>query len=111
MIRVNSQSGKGGTAYIMKAEHKMDLPRRLQIEFSRVIQSHTDAEGGEVLPEQMWKIFEDEYLAATEPLSLVRYQATADNGTYGMSVTVRVNGQEKVVQGEGNGPLSALWTR
>lgn len=108
VIRVNSQSGKGGTAYIMKAEHKMDLPRRLQIEFSRVIQSHTDAEGGEVLPEQMWKIFENEYLVDTEPLSLVRYQATADNGTYGMKVTVRVNGEEKVVQGEGNGPLSAF---
>ena len=57
VIRVNSQSGKGGVAYIMKTEHKLDLPRRLQIEFSGVVQAHTDAEGGEVTPEQMWQIF------------------------------------------------------
>ena len=58
VIRVNSQSGKGGVAYIMKTEHSLDLPRRLQIEFSRVVQEHTDGEGGEVTPEQMWEIFE-----------------------------------------------------
>src|SRR5581483_6075855 len=63
VIRVNSQSGKGGVAYIMKAEHQLDLPRRLQIEFSRVVQAHTDAEGGEVSPAQMWEIFSAEYLA------------------------------------------------
>ncbi len=108
VIRVNSQSGKGGAAYIMKAEHKMDLPRRLQIEFSRAIKNHTDAEGGEVTPEQMWKIFENEYLSATEPVSMVRYQSTADNGSYGMSATIVANGEEKVIRGEGNGPLSAF---
>src|ERR1700675_2253948 len=63
VIRVNSQSGKGGVAYVMKAEHQLDLPRRLQIEFSRVIQEHTDAEGGEVSPAQMWEAFSGEYLA------------------------------------------------
>ncbi len=62
VIRVNSQSGKGGVAYIMKAEHQLDLPRRLQIEFSRVVQAHTDAEGGEVSPAQMWEAFSGEYL-------------------------------------------------
>jgi 2-isopropylmalate synthase len=62
VIRVNSQSGKGGVAYVMKSEHSLDLPRRLQIEFSRVIQAHTDAEGGEVPPADMWRIFSAEYL-------------------------------------------------
>ena len=71
VIRVNSQSGKGGVAYIMKSEHRLDLPRRLQIEFSRVIQQHTDNEGGEVGPQQMWDIFSAEYLAPG-PLSLLR---------------------------------------
>lgn len=108
VIRVNSQSGKGGTAYIMKAEHKMDLPRRLQIEFSRVVQGHTEAEGGEVTAEQMWSIFETEYLTNTSPLSLVRYQSTSDNGSYGVAATVTVDGKEQVINGEGNGPLSAF---
>ena len=63
VIRVNSQSGKGGVAYLMKTENKLDLPRRLQIEFSQVIQRHTDGEGGEVDAAQMWQIFTDEYLA------------------------------------------------
>src|SRR5260370_16640193 len=62
VIRVNSQSGKGGVAYIMKADHHLDLPRRLQIEFSHVIQRHTDDEGGEVDAAQMWQIFADTYL-------------------------------------------------
>ena len=62
VIRVNSQSGKGGVAYILKAEHKLDLPRRAQIEFSRVIQQHTDEEGGEMTPEEIWTAFRAEYL-------------------------------------------------
>src|SRR5690606_19833834 len=66
VIRVNSQSGKGGVAYIMKSEHGLDLPRRLQIEFSRVVQQHTDSEGGEVSPAAMWSFFSEEYL---EPVS------------------------------------------
>ena len=68
VIRVNSQSGKGGVAYIMKTEHKLDLPRRLQIEFSQVIQRHTDSEGGEVDAAQMWQIFADEYLPSATRL-------------------------------------------
>ncbi len=67
VIRVNSQSGKGGVAYILKAEHKLDLPRRAQIEFSRVIQHHTDAEGGEMTPEAIWTAFRSEYLDRTTP--------------------------------------------
>ena len=70
VIRVNSQSGKGGVAYIMKTEHQLDLPRRLQIEFTQVIQARTDAEGGEVSPAQMWEAFEAEYLARRTPVAL-----------------------------------------
>ena len=63
VIRVNSQSGKGGVAYIMKADHGLALPRRLQIEFSQAIQKITDGEGGEVSPKEMWDVFHEEYLA------------------------------------------------
>ena len=70
VIRVNSQSGKGGVAYILKAEHKLDLPRRAQIEFSRVIQDRTDTEGGEITPEEIWSVFSAEYLEPVEPLKL-----------------------------------------
>src|SRR5262244_2075186 len=76
VIRVNSQSGKGGVAYIMKAEHHLDLPRRLQIEFSRVIQARTDAEGGEVTPAHMWEAFAAEYLAAG-PMALQAHHASS----------------------------------
>ena len=67
VIRVNSQSGKGGVAYIMKTEHGLDLPRRLQIEFSRVVQEHTDTEGGEVDAKTMWSYFAEEYLERDRP--------------------------------------------
>ncbi len=65
VIRVNSQSGKGGVAYVLKSEHKLDLPRRAQIEFSRVVQQHTDTEGGEITPEEIWSVFRGEYLDRT----------------------------------------------
>ena len=68
VIRVNSQSGKGGVAYILKAEHKLDLPRRAQIEFSRVVQERTDAEGGEMSPDEIWAVFRAEYLDRETPL-------------------------------------------
>ncbi len=108
VIRVNSQSGKGGMAYIMKNDHKMDLPRRLQIEFSRVVQRHTDEVGGEVSPETMWEIFEKEYFGDFTPLELVRYGSQADNGDYSIEAVLAVNGVERNVAGEGNGPLSAF---
>ena len=70
VIRVNSQSGKGGVAYLLKADHAIDLPRKLQIEFSGVVQTKTDAEGGEVTSDQIWSIFNDEYLHLA-PASIV----------------------------------------
>ncbi|MGB7964172.1 MAG: 2-isopropylmalate synthase [Propionicimonas sp.] len=108
VIRVNSQSGKGGMAYIMKSEHKMDLPRRLQMEFSRVVQARTDSQGGEVSPEEMWQIFSTEYLSDTEPLSLVTVKSVSNGNGYSVTATVRDRGVEREITGEGNGPVSAF---
>lgn len=77
VIRVNSQSGKGGVAYIMKADHGLALPRRLQIEFSQAIQAITDGEGGEVSPKEMWDAFYEEYLAPVSPLERMRQRVDA----------------------------------
>ena len=109
VIRVNSQSGKGGVAYVMKSEHKLDLPRRLQIEFSRVVQERTDASGGEMTPEQIWQAFSAEYLTRTGPLQLdTVHTETATGGHDVISVEVTNAGVSRTLDGEGNGPLSAF---
>jgi 2-isopropylmalate synthase len=108
VIRVNSQSGKGGVAYVMKAEHQLDLPRRLQIEFSRVIQEHTDAEGGEVSPTQMWEIFSATYLGEGSMTLLEHQTSTVVEGKQVLSAEVSVNGRAQRVEGVGNGPISAF---
>ncbi len=107
VIRVNSQSGKGGVAYIMKADHHLDLPRRLQIEFSHVIQRHTDNEGGEVAADQMWQIFADEYLAAGA-FELIRFGSSTEGGVEQITATVRAFGTEHTLTGMGNGPIAAF---
>ncbi|MGH8889300.1 MAG: 2-isopropylmalate synthase, partial [Acidothermaceae bacterium] len=109
VIRVNSQSGKGGVAYVMKIEHQLELPRRLQIEFSRVIQAHTDAGGGEVSPSEMWKIFETEYLAPVSPLALLAHHTSAAiDEKDALSVEVRYEGETRMLDGSGNGPIAAF---
>ncbi|MGN6088836.1 MAG: 2-isopropylmalate synthase [Actinomycetales bacterium] len=111
VIRVNSQSGKGGVAYIMKADHGLALPRRLQIEFSQAIQKITDGEGGEVSPKEMWDVFADEYLAPVRPLERIRQKVTAsevDGGTDTIAAVVKVDGVEREIVGAGNGPLAAF---
>src|SRR4051794_8560973 len=109
VIRVNSQSGKGGVAYILKAEHKLDLPRRAQIEFSRVIQQHTDAEGGEMTPEQIWTAFRAEYLDREAPLRLDSVHTSAAAGEKDqLSVNVYLDGELRTLTGEGNGPIAAF---
>jgi len=113
VIRVNSQSGKGGVAYIMKTEHQLDLPRRLQIEFSQVIQGHTDDQGGEVFPEQMWRIFVDEYLPAEDnQWGRFRFvgltQSSSADKNVKLSVELLDNKKEITLSGEGNGPISAF---
>ena len=113
VIRVNSQSGKGGVAYIMKTEHQLDLPRRLQIEFSQVIQSHTDDQGGEVFPDQMWRIFVDEYLPAEEnQWGRFRFEGLTQTSTQdkGVELSVDLLDSKKSITltGQGNGPISAF---
>ena len=109
VIRVNSQSGKGGVAYVMKSGHKLDLPRRLQIEFSRVVQARTESDGGEMSPEQIWTAFTTEYLTRTGALRLdaVRTE-TASGGHDVITVDVTDHGRSRTLDGEGNGPLSAF---
>jgi 2-isopropylmalate synthase len=122
VIRVNSQSGKGGVAYLMKHEYNLDLPRRLQIEFSQVVQRHTDTSGGEVDPDELWRIFSDEYLPSDPspthmPWGRFRVrgmQVTSDeDGLDHLSVDVEdhtrsVGDQLVHLEGHANGPISAF---
>jgi 2-isopropylmalate synthase len=110
VIRVNSQSGKGGVAYVMRTEHHLDLPRRLQIEFSQAVQARTEANGGEVSPAQMWEVFEAEYLSATTPIALNSHHTSsvADAGDDELDVNVYVDGVKKQLSGIGNGPIAAF---
>ncbi|MFR9723210.1 2-isopropylmalate synthase [Streptomyces sp. MS19] len=116
VIRVNSQSGKGGVAYVLKNDHKLDLPRRMQVEFSKIIQGRTDAEGGEVTPAQIWDTFTDEYLPAGEGqahwgrVALRDAQAsTTSEGQDALTVEAVVDGADTVLRGTGNGPLAAFF--
>ena len=111
VIRVNSQSGKGGVAYIMKADHGLALPRRLQIEFSQVIQKISEGEGGEVSPKAMWEAFSEEYIAPIRPLERMKQRVDAseeDTGVTRIAATVKVDGVETEITGSGNGPLAAF---
>jgi len=109
VIRVNSQSGKGGVAYVLKAEHQLDLPRRLQIEFSRIIQVHTDAAGGEIEPGRIWQVFQDEYLDRETPYQLVTFSSqTSADGHDLQNVELLVRGASRTFEGEGNGPVDAF---
>jgi 2-isopropylmalate synthase len=111
VIRVNSQSGKGGVAYILKTEHKLELPRRAQIEFSRVIQQRTDAEGGEVTPDEIWRAFRAEYLDRATPLALDSVHTSSAAGEKdALTVDVSVEGERRTLEGSGNGPIAAFVT-
>ncbi|MEV0558927.1 2-isopropylmalate synthase [Streptomyces sp. NPDC050597] len=114
VIRVNSQSGKGGIAYVLKNDHSLDLPRRMQIEFSKIIQAKTDAEGGEVTGKDIWAVFQDEYLPnAQNPWGRIQVsngQSTTDrDGVDTLTVEAEVDGSETVLVGTGNGPISAFF--
>lgn len=115
VIRVNSQSGKGGVAYLMKNDHHLDLPRRLQIEFSQVVQRKTDTEGGEVSSEEIWTIFQDEYLPVDDvEAKWGRFElfSTATQSELGGSVALQVRMRDgddvREFHGEGNGPIAAF---
>ncbi len=113
VIRVNSQSGKGGVAYLMKNEHHLDLPRRLQIEFSKVVQAKTDEEGGEIGADALWQIFEDEYLPTqSAPWGRFRLKGLSQTSVLGedvhLSVTLADRGELQELKGQGNGPIAAF---
>ncbi|GGQ51738.1 2-isopropylmalate synthase [Kitasatospora griseola] len=113
VIRVNSQSGKGGIAYVLKNDHKLDLPRRMQIEFSKIIQAKTDAEGGEVTPGDIWAVFQDEYLPTpANPWGRISLSGsrslTTEDGRDALSTEAVVDGTPVTLTGTGNGPVSAF---
>jgi 2-isopropylmalate synthase len=117
VIRVNSQSGKGGVAYLLKTDHALDLPRKLQIEFSGVVQAKTDAEGGEVTSEQIWEVFQDEYLPApaSRPadkwgrFELLSTRTASDlGGSVTLDISIRIGDEESAATGVGNGPIAAF---
>ena len=122
VVRVNSQSGKGGVAYLLGTTRKLELPRRLQIEFSRIVQRHTDTYGGEVDGDRLWSIFADEYLpaAAAPEAELSRWgrfelrgatlTSTGDDEDSTLTVTLVDGGEEKHMTASGNGPLDAFVT-
>lgn len=115
VIRVNSQSGKGGVAYLLKTDHALDLPRRLQIEFSGVVQAKTDAEGGEVTSGQIWSVFQDEYLPAERSdekwgrFELLRTDTSSDlGGSIALDTVLRVGEERVTADARGNGPINAF---
>ncbi len=117
VVRVNSQSGKGGVAYLLKADHALDLPRKLQIEFSAVVQAKTDAEGGEVTSDEIWDIFQDEYLPAPAERPEAKWgrfelhatrTASELTGTTTLEVSLRVGDEVQAATGTGNGPIAAF---
>lgn len=108
VIRVNSQSGKGGVAYIMHAEHGLDLPRRLQIEFSRTIQGITEDSGTDISAAEMWEAFEREYLPGSPAVSLVSHDTHTGEAGCRVRAEVLFDGAPRSVSGEGNGPISAF---
>ena len=117
VVRVNSQSGKGGVAYLLKTDHALDLPRKLQIEFSAVVQAKTDAEGGEVTSDEIWEIFQDEYLPAPSSrpedkwgrFELFSTRTASDlTGSTTLDVTLRDGEEVQAATGAGNGPIAAF---
>ena len=108
IIRVNSQSGKGGIAFLLEAEYGMVMPRRLQVEFSTTVQSLTDTTGGEVVAADIWSLFSQEYFAAREPVIYVDHHLFENGRAQGMHLTVKLFGREMTLDGEGNGPIDAL---
>ena len=115
VIRVNSQSGKGGVAYLLKSEHNLDLPRRAQIEFSHVIQDLADAQGGEVSGADLWRVFQDEYLPAEDKeKAWGRYRVrslnseSGEDGAFRMTAEILVDGELQTRTAAGNGPIDAF---
>jgi len=108
IIRVNSQSGKGGIAYLLEQTHGVVLPRRLQVDFSSAVQQLTDDSGQEVSAQQIWEVFQNEYVRSEAPLRYIGHTLSEDAGRERIKLTVEIAGERTVLAGEGNGPLDAL---
>jgi 2-isopropylmalate synthase len=108
IIRVNSQSGKGGVAYLMDAEHGLDLPRQLQVEFSRQVQKITEKTGTEIKSDELWDVFEETYLPADASLRLLSSEVTTGTGTTTVTAQMLIDGEHVTVKGDGNGPIDAF---
>lgn len=111
VIRVNSQSGKGGIAYLLEKDHGLRLPRRLQIEFSRTVQALADTTGKELTSVDIWAAFQRDYLQPTEPFRFIEHRTAPDShtgGTCKLTATIRESGQERLISGKGNGPIDAF---
>ncbi|MFM0059557.1 2-isopropylmalate synthase [Paraburkholderia phytofirmans] len=108
VIRVNSQSGKGGIAYLLEQGYGVVLPRRLQVDFSSAVQRFTDDSGQEVTSAQIWELFQQEYVQTTAPIHYVGHSLSEREGRERIKLTVEINGTRRVLTGEGNGPLDAL---
>ena len=107
VIRVNSQSGKGGIAYLLESAYGLVMPRRLQVEFSGVVQQHTDATGAEVTAQELWAMFNAEYVQAAQPLHYVAHHLNEHGEQQGIRLELEVAGKRLVLRGEGNGPIDA----
>jgi 2-isopropylmalate synthase len=108
IIRVNSQSGKGGVAYLMQADHRLELPRGLQVEFAQKVQRIADARGGELTSDELLETFRSLYLGHTAPFDLLGHSHSSEGGADRIAANLLVDGEERVVEGEGNGPIDAL---
>ena len=108
VVRINSQSGKGGIAYVMETEHGIELPRRLQIEFSRSVQAIADGEGVELSAERLWRSFEGEYLDGNGRFGFIEHKAKSDHGDQEMTAKISVDGKHKIIHGHGNGPVDGF---
>ena len=108
IIRVNSQSGKGGVAYLLSQEHGLDLPRAMQVEFSKQVQELTEATGTEISPAEIWDVFTTTYQPENPKIQLLSSEVSADQHSTRIFAQLVVNGQHMTVKGEGNGPIDAL---
>lgn len=107
VIRVNSQSGKGGIAYLMESEYGVVMPRRLQVEFAGVVQKHTDGQGGEMVAADIWKLFSATYLESNAKIKYLEHHLFEHERTQGIRLHIDIDGKQHILTGEGNGPVDA----
>ncbi len=108
VVRINSQSGKGGIAYILEKEHGIELPRRLQIEFSKTVQAIADGEGVELTADRLWRALQSEYLDGNGRYAFIEHNAKSDHGDQDLTAKITDNGKLKTIHGHGNGPVDGF---